>query len=89
MSRVGREGDDREAPPTGDARLTAKVVMMELAGAGGPLSAAAIAERTLLAEEAVKEACERLASAGLCRVYPADDRRPRRYATDEATPRNG
>jgi uncharacterized protein (DUF2336 family) len=60
---------------------TTKVVLMELARASGPLSAAAIAERTLLSPDAVEAALSELEGSDLCTVCPGDDRRPPRYQT--------
>lgn len=80
-SRDGRVGND-PGTDEDDRTLTAKVVLMELARAGGPISAADLAERTLLSEDAVETALEELAAEGLCQVRPADDRRPARYEAD-------
>lgn len=83
MSHARRRRDGRASSEPGSAEedrsLTAKVVLMELARAGGPISAAGLAERTLLTEEAVAGALEDLATADLCTVHPADDRRPTRF----------
>ena len=86
MSHARRTDAGRPAP-TGDAgeqdrALTAKVVLMELARAAGPMSATALAERTLLSESAVEEALADLAEADLCSVQPADERRPARFETE-------
>lgn len=80
-SRDGRTAGDH-AIGVEDRTLTAKVVLMELARAGGPISAAALAERTLLSEAAVEAALEDLEATDLCEVRPGDDRRPRRFEAD-------
>jgi DNA-binding IscR family transcriptional regulator len=54
---------------------------MELARAAGPLSAARLAERTLLSPDAVEAALSELVEADLCSVLPGDERRPDRYET--------
>jgi DNA-binding MarR family transcriptional regulator len=54
---------------------------MELARASGPLSAAALAERTLLATDAIEAALDDLVEGNLVRVHPGDERRPSRYET--------
>ena len=80
MSRARNAGDERMERPRGDGdEPTTKVVMMELARASGPLTADALAKRTLLSEPAGERALDDLASADLCTVHPADDRRPVRY----------
>jgi predicted ArsR family transcriptional regulator len=70
-----------DCPPGDGDETTAKVVLMELARASGPLSAAAIAERTLLSTDAVESALHDLAGTDLCTMQPADERRPARYET--------
>ncbi len=82
MSRARKVGDEQRDGSRGDGNeTTTKVVLMELARASGPLSAAALAERTLLSTDAVESALHELAGADLCTVHPEDDRRPPRYET--------
>lgn len=82
MSRARRVGDEQLDGPRGDGdATTTKVVLMELARASGPLSAAALAERTLLMTDAVEAALDELVEADLCQVHQADERRPPRYQT--------
>lgn len=76
LGGVGREaGDD-------DQSLPAKVVLMELARAERPLSAATLADRTLLSETAVTAALADLEGAGVCTARPGDERRPTRFEAE-------
>jgi len=94
MSHAHRpRGDVAEDPGDDEERaLTAKVLLMELANAAGPLTAGDLAERTLLSRDAVESALANLADAGLCTERPGDERRPPRYevaspsAADGTTP---
>lgn len=78
----GRPADAR-GPSDEDRTLTVKVVLMELARTSGPISAADLAERTLLSTDAVEAALSDIAEAGLCTVRPGDDRRPPRYQIED------
>jgi|GEM_PF-6873167 len=69
----GRRAHDR------DGEAAAKVVVMELATAGGPLSAEELGRRTLLSTETVSAALAALQSMGFCRELSGDERRPARY----------
>jgi DNA-binding MarR family transcriptional regulator len=91
MSHARGPRDARAASDPGageeDRSLTAKVVLMELARAEGPISASALAERTLLSAEAVQAALTQLADADVCTVRPGDERRPTRYQLEAAPSR--
>lgn len=73
----GRRAENRAS------RAATKVVLMELAGSGRPLSAAELRSRTLLSDAAVEAALADLRSMGFCRKRPGDDRRPTRYVAEE------
>lgn len=75
----GGQGTARRDAGDDDRSLPAKVVLMELARADRPLSAATLADRTLLSETAVTTALADLEAAGVCSVRPADERRPARF----------
>lgn len=87
MAYARRPPDGQAAVESDEDRtLTAEVVLMELARAEGPISASALAERTLLSAEAVEAALSDLARADICTVRPGDERRPRRYAVEHSSP---